>query len=181
MRYLEQNWYCSSTRSDYSKFLYIINETPTWSPTYHRCLEVLIHAHWIWIRGLACLNDIYREGTTTLSHEIPQKVPAILHEFNCNNLYSLITAHLQIFHNLWVWKDVDWCKFSAASVHALISNPWSLGGFNDISNIQFWGYFLWSIASCICEIDPRQMSQDLTGDKSTLILVMAWYHQATCH
>ena len=36
----------------------------------------------------------------------------------------------------------------------------------------------WGIS---CKIVLRWMPQDLTDDKSTLVQVMAWYHQATSH
>ena len=45
--------------------------------------------------------------------------------------------------------------------------------FKLISVINGWGIF--------CEIIPRRMWLDFTDDKSTLVQVMAWCHQATSH
>ena len=57
-------------------------------------------------------------------------------------------------------------------------------------NWEIWmkfGYLIFQIISVIdgwgisCELALRWMSRDLTDDKSTLVLVMAWCHQATSH
>ena len=74
--------------------------------------------------------------------------------------------------------------------------PWWDGehGFNTVFNSLDPGksewhfrYLILQIISVIdgwgisCELALRWMSLDLTDDKSTLVQVMAWYRQATCH
>ena len=59
---------------------------------------------------------------------------------------------------------------------------WSLGNLNEILNKQFLSDFQWLMVEVICcEIALRGMPLDITGDKSTLVQVMAWCHQATSH
>ena len=71
--------------------------------------------------------------------------------------------------NVFTWHDTQFKGFN------------SLGDFNEIlevipmliSVIDGWGIS--------CEIAPRWMSLHLSDDKSTLVQVMAWCHQASGH
>ena len=66
----------------------------------------------------------------------------------------------------------------------------SLSGLNSLWPGRFYWNFRWVLFKPIavidgwdtcCQIALRRMSLDLTGDKSTLVQVMAWCHQATSH
>ena len=85
------------------------------------------------------------------------------------------------------------CNSSRLVLYCLVAiQIWYRHGNNPILNSLVPGRFEWKICIgnlqdnfdvwCIsCEIVCRQMSLDLTSDKSTLVQVMAWCRQATSH
>ena len=58
---------------------------------------------------------------------------------------------------------------------------WPLGDLNEILDIILKLILVIDCRSIFCQIVPCLMSLDLTDDKSTLVQVMAWCHQATSH
>ena len=102
---------------------------------------------------------------------------------------------LNFTHKLYMWHV--WANKAGGAWHiqhvheyTLLTHKSTGGPFNSLSpricsfNIEFVIFKLisWTdILSVSCEIALSWMPQDITGDKSTLVQVMAWCHQATCH
>ena len=88
---------------------------------------------------------------------------------------------VSVWHWAIIWSDDDpilWCIYaSPQSVDLLAPGRFERNLrkviFKLILMIGGWGIF--------CKIALRWMPMDLTDDKSTLVQVMAWCHQATSH
>ena len=108
---------------------------------------------------------------------------------------SLAFAHFKRIR--WNWSPcrlhytVCWCILGLTENHAVTSvdwiemglTLWPLGNFNEILGTYFpddFSYW-WLRYVSLVNLPFRWMSLDLTDDKSTLVQVMAWCHQATSH
>ena len=77
-------------------------------------------------------------------------------------------------------------------------NRWTSGGLSDLlpvigKSLCWWNFVTawwhqaipWTLVDIVSvrssDIDIREISQNLTEDKQTLVQVMRWCHQATCH
>ena len=93
-----------------------------------------------------------------------------LHSWFQMRLYTQVN----IVHNHWQRFTRS---FSTSTVNSLTPGrfPWKFIRINFKLSLVLNG---WGVS---CEISPRWMSLHLTDDKSTLVQVMAWCHQATSH
>ena len=107
----------------------------------------------------------------------------------CINADLLIIVHLGTnFINTWIktphflFKKSNWKQSTKCRLFCLCINSLALGRFEwNFKQVIFKLILViddWDIS---CEIALRGFSLDLTDDKSTLVQVMAWCHQATSH
>ena len=99
-------------------------------------------------------------------------------------LYSQKTPHILpswVYYGaslVRIWEKIDPCYNSTTLCWFLQVNSWNPGRFE-------WNIFkLISVIDArdiTCEIVLKWISLDLSDDKSTLVQVMAWCHQATSH
>ena len=107
--------------------------------------------------------------------------------FTVYSQYTPYTSPLCVSSVLsFVGPKSDLCSTSVIAVLyaiALLLTLWPLGDFNKILEKQFSSYIIlvtdgYDISS---DIALRWTLLDLSGDKSTLVQVMAWCRQATSH
>ena len=79
------------------------------------------------------------------------------------------------------WGNGNKTDFVEQNVFLTLTH-WSLGNLSEVFDKQFSSKFKWFMAEVsFCEFTVRWISIDLTDDKSTLVQVMAWYHQTSSH
>ena len=79
-------------------------------------------------------------------------------------------------------SDTDTETPGRGSKVLVLLTHWPLGDLNAILKMEFSILFYWLVPLGLLVIFClRWMPQDLTDDKSTLVQVMAWCHQATSH
>ena len=91
------------------------------------------------------------------------------------NLYLCHTAH-------WGLRKNNGGQLAADNIFVCNLTHWPLGDFNKIlEKIIFTPILVTDGCDISSEIALRWTSLDLNDDKSTLVQVMAWCHQATSH
>ena len=85
---------------------------------------------------------------------------------------------------------IYWIGYWVTILYSLLLLPGLMGHLNSLAPERYWWNIICVIFKAIflipgwvisCEIALRWMSLDLTGNKSTLVQVVAWCHQATSH
>ena len=96
------------------------------------------------------------------------RTPVFQHGASLVYIKSLLTMPHIVPYGLGIWSRLrNW-----------FLTHWTLGDFNYIVKVNFKLILIINVWGISCEIAHRWFSLDLTNDRSTLVQVMAWCHQA---
>ena len=139
------------------------------------------------------LNISCTPGNTFCIISIKKQICVFCKEKHVKMLFPPMAVIIQASrcckHQSSLWQHQICCEWDSVS-RSMFLTHYLLNSFNSLSPGKFewnFGYLILQIISVIdgwvisCELALRWMSLDLTDDKSTLVQVMAWCHQATSH
>ena len=133
----------------------------------------LMHNYVTWSQRVNMLSVI--ESMTELAAMTSSMSYFPMYPFTCLFIFRYVGDVIFCTH-CFNWEHVM-CKGDHPYINSL-----SHGRYNSNSESVISEYISWiKFVSTACEISPSLMPQNTFADKSTLVQVMAWCHQATSH